>query len=116
MILVLLPLIGVLAAVRYATPVLAAVILGPVLLAATWILLVTLTSPCAVCLPKGCETVAGAVRTVVDHNYGRAEVRSTTWEEEQVWEKVREIIAETLGIETTKVTRLAHLVRDLGCG
>lgn len=116
LLLMVLPLAGMLAAVRHGIPLVSAVMLGCAGLAILWVLLRWLTGGFAICLPRDCRTVAAAVRRVVDHNYGRAGVRSKAWDEGQIWARLQGIIAGATGLEAAEVTRQAHLIRDLGCG
>jgi len=57
-----------------------------------------------------------SVQSSVEQDYGRPDMRSITWDEDHLWAKLQQIIADVLGIQAADVTREAHFLRDLGCG
>jgi hypothetical protein len=76
---------------------------------------VWLTTPLAVVWRPDIPTVGDLARAVVATNYGDPAERRP-WSEEQIWNTLRQIIADVLGVDPAQVTREARFVDDLGAG
>jgi acyl carrier protein len=90
---------GVAASLMMATPLLAC-------------LFYRLMRPCAVHLSGHCQTVRGMVSAILSTNYGRTVSQERYWNREAVWETLREIIAEQVGIKTEDVKEEHHFLKD----
>jgi acyl carrier protein len=71
-------------------------------------------APFAVEIPAEYATVGGTVRAVVRLNYGTQTGTKRKWDPHQVWETLRGIIAEQLGVPLEAVTADAYFVDNLG--
>jgi acyl carrier protein len=83
-----------------------------------WVLLLwpvaELTRPLAVHLPPSCVTVRGLVDASVRSNYGIIGKQATgSYPQGEVWDRLRQIVAEQAGIPIEKVTEELDFVRDL---
>ncbi len=73
------------------------------------------TTPLAVVWRPDIPTVGDLASTVVAMNYGNpAEQR--TWSAEEIWNTLRQIIVDVLGVDPAQVTPDARFVDDLGTG
>lgn len=64
-------------------------------------------------LPAQCATVGGVTQSVMKLNYGINIDISQSHNQEQVWQKLKEIMADELSIEPEKIAPDAYFVRDL---
>ncbi len=85
-----------------------------------WAAAYQILRPFASTIPRGCETVRGTVETMLGR-HGLARVgrhrptaRPRTWEPDEVWATLRELISEQLGIPRDLITEEKHFVHDLG--
>ena len=77
-------------------------------------MLLVLSSPFAVAFPKGMVTVGDlALATLPPDHEGAAR---KPWSDGEVWEKLRTMVAEDLGVKLEEVVPTARLVEDLGGG
>lgn len=74
------------------------------------------TSPLAARLPRGLDTVGGAVQEILALNFAAVAAESRSWSEDEVWQAVQATVVEQLGCRPQDVTRGARFVDDLGLG
>lgn len=73
-----------------------------------------LTTPLAIHLPESCVRLRGLVGEIRGLNPGRFPGRDRGWTQEQVWQRLRMLIATVLSVPEDRVTPGAHFVHDLG--
>jgi hypothetical protein len=73
-----------------------------------------LTSPFATRFPDECSTIRGMVLSLVALNYGKLSMEGPGWNRREVWDCLRAIIAELLGVPADRVVESAEFVRDFG--
>ena len=71
-------------------------------------------APFAVEIPAECATVGGTVRAILRLNYGTRTGTRRRWDPNEVWETLRRLIVEQLGVPLEAVTADAFLVDNLG--
>jgi len=94
----------------------AVVLGGTAVLAMLLLLLLTffITRPFATAFPRGVVTVGDLTHAALPSGYEAAIKQQIS--DEEVWEKLRETVAETLGVTLKDVTPSARFVEDLGAG
>lgn len=92
---------------------------GPIALCA--VIAVWLTSlaasaarPLAVRLPAECQSVADLTRAIASANYGRIAAAQGCWNRAEVWDVLRKLIGEQLGVEPEELKAESRFVDDLG--
>jgi acyl carrier protein len=68
----------------------------------------------AVEIPRGCETIRGTVETILGRRRLDQEGEVRTWDRDEVWFTLRELISEQLGVARDEVTEEKHFVDDFG--
>jgi acyl carrier protein len=65
-------------------------------------------------IPRGCETIRGTVESILGRRrlYCQGDVR--TWQSDEVWFTLRELISEQLGVPRDQVTEEKDFVYDFG--
>jgi acyl carrier protein len=91
-----------------------AMVLGGTALVAMLLVAFFVTRPFALSFPHGVATVGDVARATLPPKYEAAVKQQMT--DEEVWEKLRKIVADTLGVKVEKVTPSARFVEDLGAG
>jgi len=91
-----------------------AMVLGGTALVAMLLVTFLVTRPFAIAFPHGVATVGDAARATLPLGYEVAVKQQMT--DEEVWEKLQKIVADTLGVKVEKVTPSARFVEDLGAG
>lgn len=82
---------------------------------ATMVALLAITRPLATSFPSGCETIRGLTRSVVALNLGALVERTgRVPSHDEVWDAVRALVVEQLGVRPERVTEEARIVQDLG--
>ena len=72
-------------------------------------------TPFASTIPRGCETVRGAVLATLGRHYlPSSEAAATTWHPDEVWATLQELIAVQCGVVQDQVTEEKHFVYDFG--
>lgn len=77
---------------------------------------VWLTTPLAVVWRPDIPTVGDLARAVVAINFTNWSQPQRPWSDDEIWNALRQIVAEVLGVDPAKVTREARFVEDLGAG
>jgi acyl carrier protein len=72
------------------------------------------TTPFATRFSQECLTVRGAVQAALALNYGKLSTQGPGWNREEVWECLRTIIVEQLGVAPEQVVESAEFVKDFG--
>ena len=96
----------------------AAAMLGIVL--AFWVMALVIyalyqaTKPLAVAFPRECATVGGLTESILRKNYGAISDECQLANAEGVWQTLRALIAEQLGVRLDDVTKESNFVKDLG--
>jgi hypothetical protein len=90
----------------------AAPILGGLLVAL--VLARLATRPLAVCFPWGCATVGGLVRRALGGDPDRAHAALRRLDEQEVWDRLCEIISTSLGVDRKRLKPETSFVYDLG--
>ena len=67
-------------------------------------------------IPASCLTVRGTTEVLLRGNYGKIAARARAFNEDEVWQIVRRMVAEKAAVPLDDVTREARLVKDLGLG
>ena len=78
--------------------------------------LLKLTGDWASVVPACCVTVRGTAETLLRRNYGKIAARARAFNETEVWQIVRRMVAGKAAVPLDDVTRDARLVKDLGLG
>jgi hypothetical protein len=91
-----------------------AMVLGGMATVAMLLVTFFVTRPIALAFPHGVATVGDAARATLPPSYEVAVKQQMT--DEEVWEKLQKIVADTLGVKVEKVTPSARFVEDLGAG
>jgi acyl carrier protein len=65
-------------------------------------------------LPSHCQTVGGLAKAVLAKNFAKLATEAATCDREEVWESVRILVADQLGVDAEKVTKESRFVADLG--
>jgi len=91
-----------------------AMVLGGTALVAMLLVAFFVTRPFALAFPHGVATVGDVARATLPPGYEVAVKQQMT--DEEVWEKLQKIVADTLGVKVEKVTPSARFVEDLGAG
>ena len=65
--------------------------------------------------PAGCQSMRDLVAQTLESNRYQLELRYRGETERAVWEKLRTIVSEQLGIAPDKISPDSHFVHDLGC-
>ena len=73
-----------------------------------------LTTPFATRFPRECSTVRGTVQAALALNYGTISLQGPGWNRREVWECLRAIIVEQLGVAPEEVVESAEFVKDFG--
>ncbi len=94
----------------------ASVLAGLAVFGALGYLLFRATEPLAVELPPECATVRQLVKTIVAKNFGAISDQCGRANAEELWESLRTLISDCLGVPREQVTRQSHFVKDLGAG
>ena len=71
-----------------------------------------LTTPFATQFAHECLTIRGMIRTATALNYGKLTLQGPGWNREEVWELLRAIIVEQLGVAPEQVVESAEFVKD----
>jgi hypothetical protein len=72
------------------------------------------TRPFAVEVRPECASVGQLVKQIVARNFGAISDQCVRANAEELWESLRTLIAEQLGVRRSDVTKESHFVRDLG--
>ena len=91
-----------------------AIVLGVTATVATLLLSFFITRPFAIAFPQGVVTVGDLATATFPPGYEQAAKRPMT--NQEVWEKLQEIVAEILGLKVEDITPSARFVEDLGAG
>ena len=91
-----------------------AVTLGGTTIVAMLLLTFFITRPLATAFPRGVVTVGDLTHAALPSGYEAAIKQQIS--DEEVWEKLREIVAQALGVTVEDVTPSARFVEDLGAG
>jgi hypothetical protein len=91
-----------------------AVVLGAAATLTTLILLFLMSLPFAVAFPRGVVTVGDLAIASLPPGYEDALKREMT--DQEVWEELRQIVADALGLKLEEITPSARFVEDLGAG
>ena len=73
-----------------------------------------LSTPFATRFSGDCATVRGTVQTALALNFGKLSMDGPGWNRQEVWDRLRAIIVEQLGVPADKVVESAEFVRDFG--
>ncbi len=65
-------------------------------------------------LPKHLQTVGGLAKAVLAKNFAKLSAEVADCDRNEVWESVRILIADQLGVDPEMVTKEARFVADLG--
>lgn len=65
-------------------------------------------------IPEGSRTIRELTDTILARNYVELIVQHQHWHEAEVWQVLRGILVDVLGVLPEQVTREARLVEDLG--
>lgn len=65
--------------------------------------------------PAGCQSIRHLVAQTMESNRYQLELRYRGETERAVWEKLRTIVSEQLGVEPENINPDSHFVKDLGC-
>jgi hypothetical protein len=65
-------------------------------------------------IPRGCETIRGTVETILGRRRLDQEGEARTWDRDEVWFTLRELISEQLGVAREDVSEEKHFVHDFG--
>lgn len=68
----------------------------------------------AVHIPQNIRSVADLVESVLKLNFGKIAKLRKSWHEKEVWDTLRSIIVEQLGVKLEQVVPEARIVKDLG--
>ena len=68
----------------------------------------------AIVLPDNCETLGSVTKILLKLNYGTNVEKTNAWKKGEVWEKLRDILVDELGVELDEIKPEARFVRDLG--
>lgn len=91
-----------------------AIVLGVTMTPATLLVLFFIARPFAIAFPHGVVTVGDLATATFPPGHEEAAKRDMT--DQEVWEKLREIVAEALGLKVEDITPSARFVEDLGVG
>jgi hypothetical protein len=69
-----------------------------------WAITRVILQPLATQLPGNCESVGDLVKAIVSRNYGRLIARSGGWNEKELWNALRDLIAAETLIEPDQIT------------
>jgi acyl carrier protein len=72
------------------------------------------TTPFATLFPREWQTVRGTVQAALTLNYAKISTQVPGWNRQEIWECLRAIIVEQLGVSTQDVTSSAEFVKDFG--
>ena len=75
---------------------------------------ILVTTPFARLFSRDCQTVRGMVQASLTLNYGKIVIQGAGWNRQEVWECLRAIIVEQLGVSPQDVTHTAEFVNDFG--
>jgi acyl carrier protein len=92
------------------------IVLGVISIVIFWQVGRWLLSPLAACWPRGLDTVGILSRAVLQMHYGCIVKRERTFNRDEVWSILKEIIAGTLGIDQERITPESRFAEDLGAG
>ena len=101
-------------AVKFFLPTPLGVALLSVILGAVAYTLFQMTTPLAVEFRPAFATVGKLTKVVLAKNYGAISDECRCSNANEVWESLRSIIVEQLGVQPNVVTKEAHFVKDLG--
>jgi acyl carrier protein len=73
-----------------------------------------LSKPFATRFPSKCDNVRGVIQSALALNHGNISAECAGWNRLEVWESLRAIIVEQLGVRPEEVTERAEFVRDFG--
>jgi acyl carrier protein len=65
-------------------------------------------------IPESCETIRGTIETILGQERLAVEGKARTWQDEEVWFTLRELISEQMGVPRDYVTEEKSFVHDLG--
>ncbi len=65
-------------------------------------------------LPSHFQTVGGLTKAVLAKNFAKLSGEIANYDRNEVWESVRILVADQLGVEIEKITKEARFVADLG--
>jgi hypothetical protein len=91
-----------------------AVVLGVTAILATVLLFSLVSFPFAVTFPRDVVTVGDLAVASLPPGYKDALKREMT--DQEIWEQLREIVADTLGLKVEDITPADRFVEDLGAG
>ena len=91
-----------------------AIVLGMTATLGTLLLFQFASRPLAVAFPQGVVTVGDLAVAALPPGFEDAAKQQMT--DQEVWEKLRQIVADCIGIKIEKVTPSARFVEDLGAG
>jgi acyl carrier protein len=91
-----------------------AMVLGVTATVAMLLVTFLVARPFALAFPRGVATVGDAARATLPPGYEVAVKQQMT--DEEVWEKLQKIVADTLGVRVERVSPSARFVQDLGAG
>jgi len=91
-----------------------AVMLGGTATLATLLLIFVITLPFAMAFPQGIVTVGDLALATLPPGYEDAVKQQMT--DEEIWEKLQKIVAETLGVKVEDIITSARFVEDPGAG
>jgi len=74
------------------------------------------TKPLAVEVRPECASVGQLVKEIVARNFGAISDQCLRANAEELWESLRTLIGEQLGVRRCDVTKQSHFVKDLGAG
>jgi hypothetical protein len=90
------------------------VVLGVTAILVMLLLFSLVSFPFAVAFPHGVVTVRDLATATFPPGYEAAFKQEMT--DQEVWERLREIVAETLGLKVEEIFPSARFVEDLGAG
>jgi len=91
-----------------------AIVLGVTTTLVTLLLIFFVTRPFAAAFPEGVITVGDLATATFPPGHEEAAKRDMT--DQEVWEQLQKIVAETLGLKIEDITPSARFVEDLGAG
>ncbi len=91
-----------------------ALVLGGCAVSVVLLVLFSVSRPLAVAFPVGMVTVGDLVHAALPPGYEKALKQEMT--DQEVWEKLRRIVADNLGVKTQEVIPSARFIEDLGAG
>ena len=94
-----------------ALPVASTGVFGAILLSVT---AYHLTTPFATRFPDDCSNVRGMVKSSLLRNYGKLSMKGPGWNRQEVWDCLRAIIVQQLGVPAERVVESAEFVKDFG--